>query len=50
VASDGLLQVEPLQQPLGQAVGSQTQAPATQRWPALQVPLAPQAQVPSAAQ
>jgi hypothetical protein len=39
-----------LQQPLGQLVASQTQAPPTQRWPATQAAPVPQVQVPLALQ
>jgi hypothetical protein len=42
-------QVVPEQQPFGHEVASHTQAPSTQRWPAVQAaPPAPQAQVPPA--
>jgi hypothetical protein len=43
------MQVVPEQQPFGHEVASHTQAPPTQRWPAVQAaPLAPQEQVPPA--
>jgi hypothetical protein len=49
-AREAETQVVPSQQPFGQEVGSQTQAPATQRRPAPQTGPVPQAQLPDGAQ
>jgi hypothetical protein len=46
----GVLQVLPVQQPLGQEKASHTQAPATQRCPATHAAPAPHAQLPAARQ
>lgn len=46
VASVGALHTEPVQQPVGHDVASQTQAPPTQRWPLAQAAPLPQRQAP----
>ena len=50
VAGERALQVEPWQQPSGQEVASQVQAPPTQRWPGPQALPAPQLHAPAAEQ